>query len=89
MNTRQGMGQGMRFFYFSGDCANSKEQIQTNFIAILDRFLRFDGGCADPANARVCEASKVQVSCGKTQDVNGRVRRGTDVRLLTYLTSEV
>eukprot|EP00111_Clytia_hemisphaerica_P006027 TCONS_00017431-protein len=78
LNTRKGMGQAMRFFYFSGDCATSKEQIKQNFIAILDRFLRYDGGCADPANARACEASKVQVSCGKTQDINGRVRRGTD-----------
>ena len=82
MNNRAGMGQNMRFFYFSGDCASSKDQIRQNFLVILDRFLRNDGGCSDPANARVCESNKVKVECGKTQLVNGRYRRGNDVSYL-------
>ena len=73
------MGQNMKFFYFSGDCASSKNQIRENFLVILDRFLRHDGGCSDPANARVCEANKVKVSCGKVQSVDGKYRRGNDV----------
>ena len=79
MNNRAGMGQNMRFFYFSGDCLSSKDQIRENFLVILDRFLRHDGGCSDPANARACEASKVKVECGKTQEVNGRFRRANPV----------
>ena len=79
MNNRAGMGQNMRFFYFSGDCLSSKDQIRENFLVILDRFLRHDGGCSDPANARACEGSKVKVECGKTQVVNGRFRRGNPV----------
>lgn len=75
LNDRQGMGQNMRFFYFSGDCETSKEQIKQNFLVVLDNFLRYDGGCADPANARICEANKVQVACGKTQSVGGKFKR--------------
>jgi len=80
----QGMGQRMRFFYFSGNCQSSKGQIQQNFIAILDLFLRNDGGCSHPGNARVCDAKKVEVTCGKTQVVNGRFRRSSQVQHYYY-----
>lgn len=83
LQPQQGMGQHLRFFYYSGNCASSKNQIQNNFIAILDRFLRNEGGCSDPSNARVCEAKKVQVTCGSTQPVSndGRVKRNAQNEL--------
>ena len=80
------MAQNLKFFYFTGNCHTSskaKETITNNFLAVLDRFLRSKGGCSDPSNARVCEANKVDIKCGKIQSVNGRYRRNAAVRI-TY-----
>lgn len=85
MQRQEGMTQKMKFFYFSGSCHDSiqaRQQIADNFVKILDKVLRNEGGCANAANGRVCKAENVQIKCGKTQAVNGRRKRGATVGLV-------
>lgn len=90
MQPPQGMGQNMRFLYFTGSCQSSNDaqnEIKRNFLVILDKFLQHEGGCADPNNQLVCAANKVQIKCGKTQVVGGRRRRSAQVSIFVVFAS--
>ncbi|XP_065668355.1 sushi, von Willebrand factor type A, EGF and pentraxin domain-containing protein 1 isoform X2 [Hydra vulgaris] len=78
MQPQEGMGQKMKFFYYSGNCHDSFEArsiIADNFVKLLDRVMRNEGGCANAANARVCQSENVEITCGKVETINGRRKR--------------
>lgn len=92
MQRQEGMTQKMKFFYFSGSCHDSiqaRQQIADNFVKILDKVLRNEGGCANAANGRVCKAENVQIKCGKTQAVNGRRKRGATNTMTIQIDLEI
>ena len=79
----------MKFFYYSGNCHDGYEarsRIADNFVKLLDRVMRDEGGCANAANARVCQSENVEITCGKVEMINRRRKRSLQVcfLFLTY-----
>lgn len=91
MQPQEGMGQNMRFFYFSGSChenIDTRKQIADNFIKVLDKILRHSGGCSNAANARVCQSENVRIKCGKVQSYDA-LRRKRSIQVFQVLLSHV